>query len=76
MLKDYYHHALVHILRKKQAKRPAKIPTVKPSRENVVSLMDALRRSIAAERSPKPAIRRRSGKPATAGRGARRRRPG
>jgi DNA end-binding protein Ku len=76
MLKDYYRSALVRILRKKQAKRPAKIPTVKPSRENVVTLMDALRRSLAAERSPKPATRGRSGKPAAAGRHARQRRTG
>jgi Ku protein len=74
MLKDHYRSALVRILRKKQAKRPAKIPSVKPSRENVVNLMDALRRSLAAERSPKPATRGRSGKPAAAGRGARQRR--
>jgi DNA end-binding protein Ku len=74
MLEDHYRSALVRILRKKQAKRPAKIPPVKPSRENVVNLMDALRRSLAAERSPKPATRGGSGKPATAGRGARQRR--
>jgi DNA end-binding protein Ku len=76
MLEDHYRSALVRILRKKQAKRPAKIPPVKPSRENVVNLMDALRRSLAAERAPKPAIRAGRGKPATAGRGARRRRTG
>jgi DNA end-binding protein Ku len=74
MLEDHYRSALVRILRRKQAKRPAKIPPVKPSRENVVNLMDALRRSLAAERAPKPATRRGSGKPATAGRGARQRR--
>lgn len=56
MLEDHYRKALVRILRKKQAKRPAQhAPAVKPSRENVVSLMDALRRSIAAERPPKSA---------------------
>lgn len=54
MLEDHYRTALVRILRKKQAKRPAQhAPAMKPSRENVVSLMDALRRSIAAERPPK-----------------------
>jgi DNA end-binding protein Ku len=50
MLEDHYRSALVRILREKQAKRPAHTPAIKPSRENVVSLMDALRRSIAAER--------------------------
>jgi DNA end-binding protein Ku len=76
LLEDHYRSALVRILRKKQAKRPAKIPPVKPSRENVVNLMDALRRSLAAERRPKPATRGGSGKPATARRGARQRRTG
>jgi non-homologous end joining protein Ku len=76
MLEDHYRSALVRILRRKQAKRPAKIPPVKASRENVVNLMDALRRSLAAERSPKPATRGGSGKPSNAGRGARQRRTG
>ena len=54
MLEDHYRSALVHILRKKQAKRPSqRAPAVKLSRENVVSLMDALRRSIAVERPAK-----------------------
>jgi DNA end-binding protein Ku len=54
MLEDHYRTALVRILRKKQAKRSAQhAPAMKPSRDNVVSLMDALRRSIAAERPPK-----------------------
>ncbi|WP_197427450.1 Ku protein [Bradyrhizobium retamae] len=76
MLKDYYRSALVRVLRRKKAKRPAKVPPIKPSHENVINLMDALRRSIAAERSAKPATRGRSGKPATTGRGARHRRTG
>jgi non-homologous end joining protein Ku len=50
MLEDHYRNALVRILRKKQAKRPAHPAPVKPSAENVINLMDALRRSIAAER--------------------------
>ena len=54
MLEDHYRSALVRILRKKQAKRSAHVPAVKPSRENVVRLMDALRRSIAAERPSAP----------------------
>jgi DNA end-binding protein Ku len=57
MLEDHYRNALVRILRKKQAKTPAPPAPVAPSRENVISLMDALRRSIAAEPPPKkPAV--------------------
>ena len=56
MLEDHYRSALVRILRKKQPKVRAHAPAVKPSREKVANLMDALRRSIAAER---PANRRR-----------------
>jgi len=53
MLEDHYRTALVRILRKKQAKRPTHGAAVKPSQENVINLMDALRRSIAAERPAK-----------------------
>jgi len=63
MLDDHYRSALVRILRKKQAKRPAHVTAVKPPQENVVNLMDALRRSIAAERPAKPAPKRGSAKP-------------
>jgi DNA end-binding protein Ku len=49
MLEDHYRNALARILRKKQAKTPAAPEPIAPSRENVVNLMDALRRSIAAE---------------------------
>jgi DNA end-binding protein Ku len=65
MLDDHYRSALVRILRKKQAKRPAHVPAVKPPQENVVNLMDALRRSIAAERPAKPAPKRGSAKPSS-----------
>ena len=44
MLEDHYRNALVRILRKKQAKMPAPPAPVAPSRENVINLMDALRR--------------------------------
>jgi DNA end-binding protein Ku len=50
MLEDHYRNALVRILREKQVKHPAHPAPASPSAENVVNLMDALRRSIAAER--------------------------
>jgi DNA end-binding protein Ku len=53
MLEDHYRNALVRILKKKQAKMPAPPTPVTPSRENVINLMDALKRSIAAEPSTK-----------------------
>ena len=53
MLEDHYRNALVRILRRKQAKMPAPPSPIAPSRENVINLMDALRRSIAAEPPPK-----------------------
>jgi hypothetical protein len=60
---------------RKQTKRPARhAPPVKPSRENVVSLMDALRRSIAEGRPAKPAPRRGVDKRAGPQRAARARR--
>ena len=65
MLEDHYRNALVRILRKKETKRLAlHARPVKPSRENVVNLMDALRRSIAAEQptkaTPGPGVRKSS----------------
>jgi len=56
MLEDHYRTALVEILRKKQGQLPPHVAPVKPSTENVVSLMDALRRSIASEQPRKPPI--------------------
>jgi DNA end-binding protein Ku len=49
MLDDHYRKALGRILRKKQKTTEAPAAPTAPSRENVVSLMDALKRSIAAE---------------------------
>ena len=73
MLKDHYRSALVRILHKKQARPPAHAPAIKPSRENVVSLMDALRRSIGAQRPAKSAPRRSLNKRAAIKRAARHR---
>jgi DNA end-binding protein Ku len=67
MLEDHYRSALVRILRKKQAKRSAPARLVKPSQENVVNLMDALRRSISAEHPTKLAPKRGSVKGSTRG---------
>jgi DNA end-binding protein Ku len=55
MLEDHYRTALVEILRKKHGRLPPHAGTVKPSIENVVSLMNALRRSIESEQPKKPA---------------------
>ena len=72
MLEDHYRTALVRILRKKQGKRSVHHPSpVKPSPENVVNLMDALRRSITQGRPAKAAPRR--GKRAAPSRAARHR---
>jgi Ku protein len=72
MLEDHYRNALARILRKKQAKIFAPPEPVPASRENVINLMDALRRSIAAELPPKrPAATSKaaSAKPRSARRG-------
>jgi non-homologous end joining protein Ku len=56
MLEDHYKNALVRILRRRQAKMPLPPEPVAPSRENVINLMDTLRRRIDAELPPtKPA---------------------
>lgn len=50
-LEDRYRTVLVEMLRGKQAEMPQMIGAAEPSRENVVNLMDALKRSLTAERS-------------------------
>ena len=75
MLEDHYRRTLVGILRKKQTKRSALAAAIKPSQENVVNLMDALRRSIAAAPAAKPVAKRGRAKP-SARRPARARRAG
>jgi DNA end-binding protein Ku len=54
-LEDRYRTVLVEKLREKHARMPRKAATSAPSHQNVVSLMDALKRSLAVEgprRSP------------------------
>ena len=48
-LEDRYRTVLVEKLREKQAQMPARSVASAPSPQNVVNLMDALRRSLAAE---------------------------
>jgi DNA end-binding protein Ku len=65
---DRYQDAVVELIRAKRAGRPTpKPPSERPS--NVVSLMDALRRSVASEggstKQPRPRAARASRKPAT-----------
>jgi DNA end-binding protein Ku len=62
ILEDHYRTALVRILKRRQGKRANPTPAAAPSRENVVNLMDALKRSIAAHPKKSPATRRASAK--------------
>jgi DNA end-binding protein Ku len=48
---DHYEEAVVEMLKKKQAGMPVSREPVAPQPRNVVNLMDALRRSIAQEKS-------------------------
>ncbi len=60
MLEDHYRKALVEILRKKQARQPhLQAGQQKPSPENVINLMDALRRSLSAARPPAKSVTQR-----------------
>jgi DNA end-binding protein Ku len=49
---DHYEEAVVDMLKKKQAGIPAPREHAAPRPQNVVNLMDALRRSIAQEKRP------------------------
>jgi Ku protein len=53
MLEDHYRTALVRILKQKRGRRAAPRSPAAPSRENVINLLDALRRSVAAQVKPK-----------------------
>ena len=46
---DHYEEAVVELIRRKRAGLPAEPQKVSPTAPNVVSLMDALRRSIAED---------------------------
>jgi DNA end-binding protein Ku len=64
LLEDRYRTVLVSMLRDKQAKLPQQAEIVAPKSQNVVNLMDILKRSLSAERPsggaplPKPTPRR------------------
>jgi DNA end-binding protein Ku len=59
---DRYEDAVVELVRSKQAGLPPRAPE-QPRPSNVVNIMDALRKSIAAEGGAKPAPRKSDGKP-------------
>jgi DNA end-binding protein Ku len=61
LLKDRYGAALMRILKEKQRKRALPAPAGALSRENVINLMNALRRSIAAQKDDARTVRK-SGK--------------
>ena len=52
---DHYEEAVVEMIRRKRAGMPAQPQKISPTAPNVVSLMDALRRSVAEEKGAKPA---------------------
>lgn len=64
---DRYENAVIALVRSKDAGRPAELPAAAPRPSNVVNLMDALRKSLAAEgekvpppRESKPSKRRKA----------------
>lgn len=54
---DRYEAALIALVRSKRSGKSAEAPTAAPQASNVVNLMDALRRSIEAEKSRTPPAR-------------------
>ena len=66
ILEDRYRTALVEILRAKKGETLVADGPVQPSAQNVINLMDALRRSMESERpaAAKPPPRRAASKPA------------
>ena len=61
---DRYEDAVVELVRAKQAGMPAKAPEQVSRPSNVISIMDALRKSIAAVGGDAPAARKGGAKPA------------
>ncbi len=61
---DRYENALVELLRKKQAGAPEEPAAPAPEPSRVINLMDALRRSVAAETGGAKRAGRRSAAPA------------
>lgn len=61
---DRYEDAVIALVRSKEAGRPAELPAAAPKPSNVVNLMDALRKSLAAEGKTAPA--KREAKPSAA----------
>ncbi|HZY67558.1 MAG TPA: Ku protein [Devosia sp.] len=59
-LEDRYRTLLVEKLREKTAAAPAKAATSRPSAQNVINLMDALKASLAQAKPPAPSKTRRS----------------
>jgi DNA end-binding protein Ku len=53
-LEDRYRTVLVEKLREKSAKLPAKAQATRPSAQNVINLMDALKASLSAAKPPAP----------------------
>jgi non-homologous end joining protein Ku len=56
-LEDRYRTALVSMLKEKQAELPRKASPAMPSPQNVINLMDALKRSLESERLQRAANR-------------------
>jgi DNA end-binding protein Ku len=58
-LEDRYRTVMIAKLKAKQAAQPVQAPVIAPARENITDLMDALKRSLGAEKMPpKPSVRR------------------
>jgi DNA end-binding protein Ku len=70
-LTDHYRAALVQLLKEKRAALPMPEAAPVSSQQNVVSLMDALKRSLAAEEAKKPQTATKAKKPKKAAAGQR-----
>jgi DNA end-binding protein Ku len=61
-LEDRYRTVLVEKLKEKQSKLPLRQPSSRPSAQNVINLMDALKASLATAKPPAPSKSRAPGK--------------